>query len=126
MWKKLVVGASTLPAPALLDMTCGPMVTDPEMRSLVADTAREVVLVANAVGHEIDAEERVAYIDELLAAVEDAKGSMVQDMAAGRRTEIETINGAVLREADTHGIPVPINRTLVQLVRSWEALRGFR
>ena len=51
---------------------------------------------------------------------------VVQDMAAGRRTEIETINGAVLREADTHGIPVPINRTLVQLVRSWEALRGFR
>ena len=46
IWKKLVVGASTLPAPALLGMACGPLMRQPQMRELVDDTAREVVAVA--------------------------------------------------------------------------------
>lgn len=125
IWKKLVVGASTLPAPALLGLACGPLMRHPQMRDLVNDTAREVVAVAQALGHDIDADERVAYIDELLMAVEDAKGSMVQDIEAGRRTEIDMINGGIVREAEAHDVAVPINRTLVALVKGWESSRGL-
>jgi 2-dehydropantoate 2-reductase len=126
IWKKLVVGASTLPAPALLDMACGPLMHQADMRELMDETAREVVAVARAVGHDIDPDERIAYIHELLLAVETAKGSMVQDIAAGRRTEIDMINGGVVREAERTGVDAPINRTLVALVRGWEHMRGFR
>lgn len=125
IWKKLVVGASTLPAPALLGMACGPLMRQPQMRDLVDDTAREVVAVARALGHDIDPAERIAYIHELLLAVEDAKGSMVQDIEAGRRTEIDMINGGVVREGESHGVDVPINRTLVALVKGWESVRGL-
>ena len=97
----------------------------PEMQRLVDETAREVVAVARALGHDVDADERIAYIHELLMAVEDAKGSMVQDIEAGRRTEIEMINGGIVREGDAHGVPVPINRTLVALVKGWESIRGL-
>ena len=78
-----------------------------------------------ALGHAIDADERIAYIHELLMAVEDAKGSMVQDIEAGRRTEIDMINGGIVREGETHGVAVPINRTLVALVKGWESIRGL-
>jgi 2-dehydropantoate 2-reductase len=124
IWKKLVVGASTLPAPALLGMTCGELMRGAEMRALVDDTAREVVAVARAHGHVVDPEERIAYVHELLAAVPDAKGSMVQDIAAGRPTEVDFINGAVVRAGEAAGVPVPVNRALVALVKGWEMMRA--
>jgi 2-dehydropantoate 2-reductase len=125
MWKKLIVGAATLPAPAIANMTCGPLVAHPQMSALMDETARETVAVARALGHDIDVDERIAYIRELLLMVPNAKGSMVQDMAAGRRTEIDTINGAVVRAADASGVDVPVNRTLVALVTGWESVRGL-
>lgn len=123
IWKKLVLGASTLPAPALLGMNCGELMRGTDMRDLVDDTAREVVAVARALGHELDPDERIAYIHELLAAVVEAKGSMVQDIEAGRPTEIDFINGAVVRAGDEAGVAVPINRALVALVKGWEMMR---
>ena len=51
---------------------------------------------------------------------------MLQDVEAGRRTEIDVINGAVVKAADELGVEVPINRALMQLVKGWETLRGLR
>ncbi len=123
IWRKLVVGASTLPAPALLGLTCGELMDDRDMRALMDETAIEVVRVAQALGHDIDQSERLAYIHELLAQVPDAKGSMVQDIEAGRRTEIDFINGAVVGAGDAVGVETPVNRTLVALVKGWESRR---
>jgi 2-dehydropantoate 2-reductase len=50
---------------------------------------------------------------------------MLQDFEAGRKTEIDVINGAVVRAADEQGIDVPLNRAFVQLVKGWESLRGL-
>jgi 2-dehydropantoate 2-reductase len=85
------------------------------------DTAIEVVRVAQALGHDLDEDERLSYIHDLLAQVPDAKGSMVQDIEAGRRTEIDFINGAIVRAGQAVGVDTPVNRTLVALVKGWEA-----
>jgi 2-dehydropantoate 2-reductase len=53
------------------------------------------------------------------------KASMLQDVEAGRRTEIDVINGAVVRAADEVGVAVPINRALMQLIKGWETQRGL-
>ena len=95
------------------------------MKLLVDETAVEVVRVARALGHDIDERERLEYIHDLLAQVPDAKGSMVQDIEAGRKTEIEMINGAVVRAGASAGVETPVNRTLVALVKGWEAHRGL-
>ena len=50
---------------------------------------------------------------------------MLQDFEAGRRTEVDVINGAVVKAADEEGIDVPINRALLRLVKAWESLRGL-
>jgi len=42
---------------------------------------------------------------------------MLQDLRAGRETEIETINGAIARAAEQHGVAAPLNLTLTRLVR---------
>ena len=126
IWKKLILNAATLPTAALTGMNAGALTAHAEMRALVTDTAREAVAVARALGYEIDEDERVAYIHGLLERAGPTKASMLQDFEAGRRTEIDVINGAVVRAADEHGVPVPLNRAFCRLVAGWESVRGLR
>jgi 2-dehydropantoate 2-reductase len=95
------------------------------MHELVTETAREAVAVARALGYDIDEEERVTYIHTLLERAGPTRGSMLQDFEAGRRTEIDVINGAVVRAADETDVPVPVNRAFVALVKGWESIRGL-
>jgi 2-dehydropantoate 2-reductase len=95
------------------------------MKELVSVTSREAVAVACALGYEIDADERVDYIHSLLEKAGATKASMLQDFEAGRRTEVDVINGAVVRAAEETGVDVPINRAFVALVKGWESLRGL-
>lgn len=125
IWKKLILNAATLPTGALAGMNAGSLTAHPEMHALIGATAREAVAVARALGYDIDPEERVDYIHALLAKAGPTKGSMLQDFEAGRRTEIDVINGAVVKAADEQGIDVPLNRGLVALVRGWEQIRGL-
>ena len=100
------------------------MLAHPEISALMDATIVETVAVAQALGYDIDVRERLEYTHALLAEVEDAKGSMVQDIATGRRTEIDAINGAVVAAAASIGVEAPINQTLLALVKGWEATRS--
>jgi 2-dehydropantoate 2-reductase len=125
IWKKLILNAATLPTAALTGMHAGALTADTGMHTLVTETAREAVAVARALGYDIDEQERVDYIHGLLERAGPTRGSMLQDFEAGRRTEIDVINGAVVRAADEQGVPVPLNRAFVQLVQGWESVRGL-
>jgi len=125
IWKKLILNAATLPTAALTGMNAGALTADPEMHELVTETARESVAVARALGYDIEEEERVDYIHALLERAGPTKASMLQDFEAGRQTEIDVINGAVMRAGDEVGVPVPLNRAFVQLVKGWESMRGL-
>jgi 2-dehydropantoate 2-reductase len=125
IWKKLILNAATLPTAALTGMNAGALTAHEPMHELVTETAREAVAVARALGYDIDEDERVSYIHELLERAGPTRGSMLQDLEAGRRTEIDVINGAVVRAADDTGVPVPLNRGFVALVKGWESIRGL-
>jgi len=125
IWKKLILNAATLPTAALTGMNAGALTAHELMRELVSETAREAVAAARALGYDIDEAERVAYIHQLLERAGPTRGSMLQDFEAGRRTEIDVINGAVVRAADETGVPAPLNRAFVALVKGWESLRGL-
>lgn len=125
IWKKLILNAATLPTAALTGMNAGALTAHPEMHELVSEAAREAVGVARALGYDIDAQERVDYIHTLLERAGPTRGSMLQDFDAGRRTEIDVINGAVVRAAGEHRIPVPLNRAFIALVEGWESTRGL-
>ena len=125
IWKKLILNAATLPTAALTRMTAGELTAHGDMKELVSETAREAVAVARALGYDIDEQERLDAIHGLLERAGPARGSMLQDFEAGRRTEIDVINGAVVRAADETGVPVTINRAFVALVKGWESVRGL-
>lgn len=125
IWKKLILNTATLPTAALTGMNAGALAAHGGMRELVAETAREATRVAQALGYPIDPEERVEAILSLLERAGPTKASMLQDFEAGRRTEIDVINGAVVKAADEQGIDVPINRAFVALVKGWESMRGL-
>ena len=125
IWKKLILNAATLPTAALIGMNAGALTAHPEMKELVSETAREAVAVARALGYDIDEQERIDAIHGLLERAGPARGSMLQDFEAGRRTEIDVINGAVVRAAGDNDVPVPINRAFVALVKGWEAQQGL-
>ena len=48
------------------------------------------------------------------------ESSTLQDLRAGRRTEIDALNGAVVRLAEAHGLDAPVNRTLCEIVHFLE------
>ena len=125
IWKKLILNAATLPTAALAGMNAGALTAHGQMHDLVTETAREAIAAARALGYEIDEQERIDYIHTLLERAGPTKASMLQDFEGGRQTEVDVINGAVVRAADENGIPVPLNRAFVALVKGWESMRGL-
>lgn len=126
IWKKLVLNAATLPTAALTGLEAGALASSDEMRALVDAAAGEAVTVGRAKGFELDLDERLGSIHSTLERAGSGKGSMLQDVEAGRRTEIDVISGAVLRAAEEHGVDVPVTRALYALVAGLERARGLR
>lgn len=125
-WKKLVMNTAALPPAAMTRLTASGLANHEPVLRVVESLARETVAVAVAAGYSVDVEERVETIRTALAGAGSGKASMLQDIEAGRRTEIDTINGAVVRVADSHGVDVPMNRAMVALVTGYEVAAGLR
>lgn len=120
IWKKLVLNAATLPTAALTRLTVGALGDPGPMLELVDALAAEAVAVANASGMEIDLDERIEVIHAALSGGGTGKASMLQDVEANRRTEIEVINGAIVREGERNGIDVPLNVAMCALIGGLE------
>lgn len=122
VWRKVLVNLGINAATALAGVRNG-LVTETEPgRSLAEAAVAEGAEVARREGREVG-DDVVEYTLEVARATADNRSSMRQDLAAGRRTEIEALNGAVVERAERHGVDVPVNRTLADLVRLAE--RGF-
>jgi 2-dehydropantoate 2-reductase len=125
IWKKLVLNSCALPTSAITRSTAGELTKLPAMRGLVDGLIHETVSVGRASGFEIDEDERIEAVHGTLTAAGAGKASMLQDVEAGRRTEIDVINGAVVRVAEAAGVDVPLNRAMVALVSGYEAANGL-
>ena len=120
-WRKLIFNASTNPVGALTGLTHGRVCEDPELRRLVTGLVDEGKAVAAAQGIELDADPE-ALIDHAARrdVAYDHKASMLQDVEARRRTEIDWLNGGIVRFGREHGVPTPLNEAIVALVKGVE------
>jgi 2-dehydropantoate 2-reductase len=84
------------------------------MRGLLA----EVVAVAKAQGISLDHTERWQAIVNLLKQAIGARASMLQDVEAGRQTEIDVVNGAIVESGKRNSVPTPLNDAMVWMVKS--------
>ena len=121
IWKKLALNACTLPTAALLRFAAHELNQYEEMRALMRGILAEVVAVAAAQGIALDPAERWQAITDLLDRAVGARASMLQDVEAGRQTEIDVINGAIVEAGRRHALATPLNDAMVWMVKSLQA-----
>jgi 2-dehydropantoate 2-reductase len=119
IWEKVAFNAALNSLAMITGLTVGGM-DMPAGRRVATAVVGEVVATAAALGLVLDQDAISAKIDFALANHRGHKASMLQDFLARRPTEIETINGAVVRIADAHGVATPVTATLANIVRLME------
>ena len=121
-WRKVIFNASTNPIGALTGLTHGRVCERPDLRRLVSGLVAEGKAVAAAQGIELDADP-----EELIdhAARRDVayghKASMLQDVEARRPTEVDYLNGGIVRFGRMHGVATPLNEAIAALIKGMEA-----
>jgi 2-dehydropantoate 2-reductase len=121
VWEKLIMNVTFSGTSCLTGLTIGGVMADPDAWSVALGCAREAIAVAEATGVRMEVGDPVAHIRRLGAKIPEARPSMLLDHMAGRRGEVEAINGAIPRLGRTCGVPTPVNETVVALIRAREA-----
>lgn len=123
VWGKLLINASLNAVCALTGAGGEGALRSPASSELLGLVAEETARVAAGVGVQLPYDDPAERVRQHCRDVGAAKPSMLQDMERGRRTEIDVINGAVVREGLRLGIPTPYNQALLLLVKAHEQLR---
>lgn len=125
LWEKLLYNGCLNALAAICGVPYGALAASSHARAVMRDVAREIFQVMQAAGFRTrwaDPDEfLVSFYEELLPPTAAHEPSTLQDLRAGRRTEIDALNGAVARLAEVHGVSVPVNCTLCAIVRFLEA-----
>jgi 2-dehydropantoate 2-reductase len=122
-WTKVVFNAATSPLAALTGLTVGRVCTDPPLRAQVDGLIVEALAVCDRAGIRLTRHPRDA-VAEAIAEAFEHKPSMLQDVIAGRATEIDVLNGGIAAEGRRLGVPTPLHDCMVALVKGLEKAHG--
>ncbi len=115
VWNKLLVNVGINALSALTGLKNGDLIVHPELCSLMRNAIEETTALARRKGIHTDPKALEHAVQACRATAEN-RSSMLQDVVNRKRTEIEAINGAVVREAKELGINTPVNETLSLLI----------
>lgn len=118
-WTKLIFNAATNPIGALTRLTHGRVCELPETRRLVSALVDEGKAVADALGITLDSDPD-ELVDHAAKVAYEHRASMLQDVLAERATEIDALNGGIVRFGREHGVPTPLNEATVALIKGLE------
>lgn len=119
IWDKLIVNIGINAVAALSGIKNGQILECEETKWVMEEAIREAILVANIMGVKISDSLIEKTIDVAKKTAQN-KCSMLQDFERNKRTEIDAINGAIVRLGKAHGINTPVNKTLYSLVKGIE------
>ena len=131
IWDKVLRNSAANATCAITGYTPDYLFAFPSSREWVELVARETATVAAALGVKLPYDDPLAWLRKLWGTAPDPtspaahKPSMVQDIEKGRPTEVEAINGAVVRAGESVGVPTPYNRALTLLVHMIEAKQQY-
>ena len=120
LWAKLVMNCAYNAISALIPVNYGRLIAMPEARSIMRDVVEEIQQVAAAKRIRIPGENLVESVYRLADTMPAATSSTAQDIARGRRTESDHLNGYIARQGEILGMPTAVNRTLHALVKLLE------
>ncbi len=121
VWEKLVCNVCFSATCALLDVTIGEAMDDPFAWSVASRCAVEAYDVARALGVALPFDDPVEHVRTFGSRIPAARPSLLLDLRAGRRTEIDVINGAIPRAARAVGAEAPVNEAVTALVKAMES-----
>jgi len=134
-WSKLVVNSMTAGVSGILGTPGNELIRRPEIRRLFIKLGRESLQVGLALGYSLEplfgltAEEILGSTDEVLEKIlltlfskvsKGGRSMILQDHLKGRRSEIDYINGLVVRKGREAGVPTPLNEAITSLTRQIE------
>lgn len=125
LWAKMLYNCALNPLGAILNVPYGVLAEHAVTRELMDAIVEEVFAVMAASGyttHWQNAQDFLSvFYERLVPDTAEHKSSMLQDLTAGRRTEIDALNGAVIKLAQDHALAVPYNRAAHSLIKFLEA-----
>ena len=121
IWDKLFTNVSASVLTGILQVPLGFIAKDAHAWALCRTLVREAVAVAAGEGLVFDAEEKIAQVRAVCEKSPDGLTSIYADLRAGRRTEVDTISGSVVRASRKNGVPAPTHEAMVALVHAMEA-----
>ncbi|MEW6351099.1 MAG: 2-dehydropantoate 2-reductase [Thermodesulfobacteriota bacterium] len=126
VWSKLLINAAINAPATLLRVRNGDLPCTQAGKELIHEIIAESLRIVQAKGVSLISDDPEGRVLAVCQATAGNICSMFQDILAGRRTEIDFINGALAREGDAAGIPTPVNLTLARLISALESTGTVR
>jgi 2-dehydropantoate 2-reductase len=124
LWAKMLYNCALNPLGAVLKVPYGKLGEKNESREIMESIIKEIYVVMKKAGYstykETAEEYSELFYNKLLPPTAEHESSMLQDLRAGKRTEIDGLCGAVLKLAEKYNIEVPYNRIIFNLIKSME------
>lgn len=116
VWSKLIINAGINPVSAIENVANGEVWERPALRAVALSAALEGERVAAKKGVRLLFQDTAAELAEVCRKTRANVSSMLQDIRAGKRTEIDAINGAIVREGSALAVATPVNAQLVERI----------
>jgi 2-dehydropantoate 2-reductase len=117
MWWKFMVNVGINQSSAILKAPYGVFQSSSEALALLKDTMREVIILANVLGIDLEESDMDTFIDLLLNLSKEGKTSMLQDVLAKRKTEVEMFAKVVIELGNEHNLKLPINDMMYKMIK---------
>lgn len=122
LWMKLLLNCAVNPLAAICGVSNGTLLESSDLHAQSIGVMIEAAQIGRSIGIQLpDDEALIERLDSVLVATSDNDCSMLQDVRRGRITEIDSINGEILKVAEQVGIPCPLNAQLVALIKGIES-----
>ena len=123
VWDKLLVNVGINGLTGITQLHNGELLNYPEIEELLEAAVKEAEKVAMAKGITLSFPDPVAHTKQVCIATAANKSSMLQDILNHKQTEIDMINGAIVREGAVVGVATPVNMVLTNLIRYFQKLK---
>jgi len=119
IWKKLLANVSLSPVSGSTNLNTREIMAIPELKAVSLAALEEGTQVARAAGIDLSDAEKSAVLEKIIGkgGTAEAKSSLCTDLLNKRPTEVDYINGSIIRLGREHGVPTPVNDTLVAVVK---------
>ena len=124
VWEKLICNCAYSGPCGVSERTTGEVMEDADLSAVSAACASEAFAVARAKGVKLGFADPVAYVRDFGSKIPHARPSVLLDLLAGRKSEIDVINGSIPRVGKDVGVAAPVNAAVTALVRAKERKLG--